>query len=253
VLARFGAGRHSWLLLSLIVPVLAIAQANFTYSDSKGDLAIRARDGQGELVADGYKFDLQGSVQISSRSRRVTIQAARVQARVGRTQGAQSPNELKSATASGGVKVIQSAPGKTSTLQSNSATYTAQGSGASVQATGLVKIVNSDQSKRETLTATGSKGSAVLNSNSARGIDRASLEGPVKVTIIQFGPAGSQVVFTGGRMTLAGNTITLDKNVKASGSGASRFGNLSNVDSVTVYLNDKGEMSRFSFKSGGPK
>jgi hypothetical protein len=237
----------------LIIPAVAFAQANFTYSDSKGDLAIRARDGQGELVEDGYRFDLRGSVQISSRSRRVTIQAARVQARVGRTKGAQSPNELKSATASGGVKLVQTAPGKTSTLQSNSATYTAQGSGASVQASGLVKIVNADQSKRETLTATGSKGSALLNPSSTRGIDRATLEGPVKVTIVQSGPSGSQVVFTGGRMTLAGNTVTLEKNVKATGSGASRFGNLSNVDSVTVYLNEKGEMSRFSFKSGGSK
>jgi predicted transcriptional regulator len=251
VSARPQTRRHAWLLLAITVPVLAWAQANFNYSDSTSDLAIRARDGQGELMADGYKFDLRGAVQITSRSRRVTIQAARVEAAVGRSAGAKSPNELRSAKATGGVKVIQTAPGKTSTLQANAATYAIQGAGASVQATGLVKIINSDQAKRETLTATGSKGTAVLNPKSARGLDRATLEGPVKVTLLQSGPAGSQVVFTGGRMTMSGDSITLSKNVKATGSGASRFGNLSNVDSVTVYLNEKGEMSRFTFKSGG--
>lgn len=237
----------------MILPILALAQSNFTYSDSKGDLAIRARDGQGESLSDGYRFDLMGSVQISSKSRKFILQASRVQATIGKSEIDQSPNELKIAKATGGVRVVQTAAGKSSTLQSNSATYRIQGSGATVDAVGAVRILNSNQAKRETLTATGSSGTAVLNPKSARGIDRATLKGPVRVEIVQSGPASSTVVFTGGKMSMDGSTITLVGNVRALGSGASKFGNLSNVDSVTVQLNANGEMSRFKFKSGGTK
>jgi hypothetical protein len=189
-------------------------------------------------------------VAISSKAKRFTLNAAQVRAVIGRSGSSTSPNELKSAKASGGVKVVQSAQRETSTLQSNSATYTVQGSGAVVQATGSVRLTNSSAAKRETLLATGSSGTAVLSPNSPRGIDRATLNGPVRVQVVQSGAGGSKVVFSGNKMTLNGNLVSLTGKVKATGSGASRFGDLSNVDSVTVTLNDKGEMTKFSFKSG---
>ena len=249
--ARPQTRRHAWVLPILILSALVAAQSVFTYSDLKGDLSIRSKDGQGTMLEDGYRFDLKGSVTVSSKSRRFTLQANQVQANIGKGASSTSPNELKTAKASGNVSITQTAPGKSSTLQSNSATYTAKGTKSLVQVTGSVRLKNTDAGKREVLTATGSSGSATLNPSSARGLEQATLNGPVKVEIIQSGTQASRVVFTGGKMTFAGSTVTLTGNVKATGSGASRFGNLSNVDSLTVHLNDKGEMTRFSFKSGG--
>lgn len=249
--ARPQARRHAWVLWGLILSSLAVAQSVFTYADSTGDLAIRARDGQGTMLDTGYKFDLKGDVRISSRSRRFTLQAANVQATIRRGAGSNSPNELQSATASGGVTVVQSAGGSSSTMSSSTATYTAQGKGALVQAKGSVRLKNLNTAKKETLIATGSSASATLNPNSKRGMDRATLNGPVSVEVVQSSAQGSRVIFTGQKLVLAGDTVTLSGNVKASGAGASRFGNLSNVDSLVVQLNEKGEMTRFTFKSGG--
>jgi len=234
----------------MILPLLSFSQSIFSYSDAKGDLSIRAKDGQGILSAGGYEFDLKGSVAISSKTRQLVLTASRVKASIGKSPGSDAPNELKKATASGGANIVQSASGKSSRLQAGTATYTVQGSGASVQASGSVRIVNVDSGKRETLTATGTSGTARLDSKSPRGISSATLNGPVRVEIVQSAGSASRVVFTGRKMTLSGNQVSLTGNVKASGAGASRFGNLSNVDSLTVTLNDRGEFSRFTFKSG---
>jgi hypothetical protein len=237
----------------MMLTAYAVSQSVFTYSDSKGDLSIRAKDGQGILSSGGYEFDLKGSVSVSSKKRQFVLTAGRVKASIGKSAGSDSPNDLKRATASGGARIIQTASGRSSRLQSNTATYTAQGNGATVQANGAVRIVNVDQAKRETMTATGSRGTAKLDPNSPRGISSATLDGPVRVEIVQSAGTGSKVVFTGNRMNLSGNQVSLTGNVKASGAGASRFGNLSNVDSIVVTLNERGEFSRFTFRSGAGK
>ena len=249
--ARPKARRHAWVLPAVILPALIVAQSVFSYSDAKGDLSIRAKDGQGALSTTGYEFDLMGSVTITSKQRQFVLTASRVKASIVKSAGSESPNELKKATASGGTRIVQTASGKSSRLQANTATYTTQGSGATVQASGSVRIVNIDQNKRETMTATGSSGTARLDPKSPRGISAATLNGPVRVEIVQSGGTASRVVFTGSKMTLSGSQVSLTGNVKASGAGASRFGNLSNVDSVTVTLNERGEFSRFTFRSGG--
>lgn len=248
--ARPAARRNAWIL-ALILPSLIVAQSNFRYSDAKGDLSINARDGQGEITKEGWKFDLKGNVTISSRTERFTLSAPQVSAIVAATRGSSSPNQMKTARATGGVKVTQSTPSSTANLQAQTATYTAGTRTSTLQVQGSVRIQNIDTQKRETLVATGANGTAILNPNAKRGLDSATLNGPVRVEVLQAGSGGGKAVFTGQKLTMNQNQITLTGNVKATGSGSAQFGNLSNVDSVTVDLNDKGEMSRFRFRSGG--
>ena len=249
--SRSQASRYAWVLSAIIAPSLLLAQSVFTYRDTKGDLSLKSRDGQGEMISNGYKFILRGAVSVTSKSRAFTLTADRVEATVSATKSGESPNDLRIAKATGKVKLVQSSAGQNSTLTANSVTYQPLGNQGKVEASGSVTIQNIDSAKRESMRATGSSGSATLDKTAQRGVRTAELKGPVRVDVVQSSKSNSKVVFTGGRLTLTGDTITLSGNVKASGSGASQFGNLSNVDSLTVYLNDKGEMSRFTFKSGG--
>jgi lipopolysaccharide assembly outer membrane protein LptD (OstA) len=237
----------------MILPVIILAQAGFSYSDDKGDLSLRARDGQGEMTANGYQFDLRGGVTITSTSRKFSVKADRVLATVAKGGQESSPNTLEKAVATGNVRIQQSVDGRSASLQSQSATYLAKGDAAEIQAKGMVRIQNIDSGKKETMLATGTSGTATLDPKSKRGISKATLAGPVRIELKQANSQGTTIVFTGNRLTLAGNTVALVGNVKATGSGASRFGNLSNVDSLTVELNDRGEMSRFRFKAGGSR
>lgn len=248
--ARPSTRRNAWLL-TLVLPGLVFAQSNFNYSDAKGDLAIKAKDGAGAILKDGWKFDLKGNVTISSRTEKFNLQAPVVSATIVSAKGSTSPNQVKTATASGGVRLTQSSTGATSNLQSQTATYTSGTNSATVQARGAVRIQNVDNRKRETMVATGSSGTAVLNPKSKRGLDSAILNGPVRVEVVQSGTGSGKATFTGQKLTLRNNQITLTGNVKATGSGSSQFGNLSNVDSVVVDLNDNGEMTRFQFRSRG--
>ena len=234
----------------MIIPGLVLAQSTFTFVGSKGDFAIRARDGKGAPVQGGWKFELEGSVVINSRKDRFTLSAPKVTAIVATTSGG-TASRVKSARATGGVNVTQTTPNSTANLQSQTATYTAGTRTSTLQIQGSVRIQNVDTQKRETLVATGASGTAILNPNSKRGMDSATLNGPVRVEIVQAGASGGKAIFTGQRLTMSQNQVTLSGNVKATGSGSAQFGDLSNVDRITVDLNDKGEMSRFRFQSGG--
>jgi hypothetical protein len=235
----------------ILLPALILAQSVFTYADAKGDLSVRAKDGQGEMLKDGYKFELRGDVNISSRKRKFTLAAPQVTAVVGKSNGAKSPDELRTAKASGGVRLTQAAQVRTSNLQARNATYTIKGSSAMVQANGSVRIQNVDSQKSETMIATGSSASAILDPKSKRGIDKATLNGPVRIEIVQSKGDRSRVVFTGNKLVLYKDTVTLTGNVKATGTGASQLGSFSNLQSVMVFLNDKGEMSHFKWNTGG--
>lgn len=155
------------------------------------------------------------------------------------------------AKATGKVRITQTSGTKSSTLNSNTATYTVQGKGGEVTASGAVRIQNLDGSKKQTVLATGSSGSATLNPDSERGIDQATLNGPVRVEIVQAGENGSRVVLTGRKLVMSGNTLTMTGGVTATGTGASQFGNVQGVDTLTARLNDNGEMTSVSFRSGG--
>lgn len=235
----------------MIIPGLAMAQSTFTFTGSKGDFSIRARDGKGEPIKDGWKFDLEGAVVITSRKDRFTLSAPKVTATVAAVQGSSSASQVKTARATGGVKVTQSTASSTANLQSQTATYTAGARTSTLLVQGSVRIQSIDTQKRETLVATGTSGTAILNPGAKRGMDSATLNGPVRVEIVQAGSSRGKAVFTGQRLTMNQNQVTLTGNVKATGTGSAQFGDLSNVDRVTVDLNDKGEMSRFRFQSGG--
>jgi len=235
----------------MLLASLVLAQSVFTYSDTSRDLRIQAKDGQGTMVESGYRFELRGSVSIDSKKEQFSLRAGKIVADVVSGPIAGGPNQLKAATASLGVRFEQVSPTGSSVLTGSSATYTVQGVGGKLDAKGTVRIVNTNIVKKETLIASGSAITALLDKNSKRGLKSATLSGPVKIELDQAGGQTSRIVFTGRTLTLDGNTIRLSGNVKATGSSASRFGNLGNVDSVTVMLNDKGEMSSFKFRSGG--
>ena len=235
----------------MLLASLVLAQSVFTYSDTSRDLRIQAKDGQGTMVASGYRFELRGNVSIDSKKEKFTLRAGKIVADVVSGPFTGGPNQLKSATASLGIRFEQVSATGRSVLTGSSATYTVQGVGGKLDAKGSVKIVNTNVVKKETLIATGSSVTALLDKGAKRGLKSATLTGPVKIELEQAGGEASRIVFTGRTLTLDGNTIRLSGNVKATGSSASRFGNLGNVDSVTVVLNDRGEMSSFKFRSGG--
>lgn len=243
--------------LFALVP-LAAAQAVFNYSDGKGDLAIRARDAQGTAITDanskvtGYKFKLKGGAHISSKRQGFTLDANQITADAVTSKDSSSPNEIRSAQATGNVQLNQGAANVKSTMKCGNARYQAKGDTAKVTAGGGVTLTNFDSKAKQALTATGSNGTATLDKKASEGygLRDTTLTGSVRVEIKEEASDGV-VVFTGDRLTIDAKKITLSGHVKGNGKAKSRFGSLSNVSSIVVNLNAKREMTSFSFKSGG--
>jgi len=237
------------LLLTVGVP------SNFTFSDSKGDLAIVAKQGQGSMVGDGLHLDLRGSVRIASRKQSFVLTANRVVADAGPGKGSKAVDEIKKATATGGVKLVQSADNVSTNLQCAIANYRLAGDAAIVDCQGSVRIQNFDVAKQQAIVATGGSGTATLDKKAKEGfgLREATLTHSVKVDVLDSTTKGGHAIFTGDKLTMTPNRITLTGNVKAQGNGTARFANLGKVDSIVVNLNDRKEMTSFSFKSGGGK
>jgi hypothetical protein len=237
----------------ILLSALVLAQSVFTYSDSQNDMMIRANNGMGTMTPAGWQFDLRGKVNLLSKKEKVSLTASQVKADIASGKDAKRASSIRRAVATGGVVIVQTAESQTAKLNSSTATYKALGAKGQVDARGAVRIETVNSQKKQTLVATGSSAIAILNKSSKKGIESATLNGPVRVQIVQSAGESSTIVFTGNKLTLAGNQVTLTGNVRASGQGAARFGNLGNVDSVVAMLNDKGELTSFKFRSGSGK
>lgn len=235
----------------MILPAILLAQAGFSFRDATGDLSGKARNGGFTPAGSGYEVRFDGAVSLSSKSRGFSLSSDNVITRLAKKNGSGTATSMEWAKATGRVKITQTSGSKSSTLNSNSATYTVRGKGGDVTASGSVRIQNLDGAKKQTVLATGSSGSATLNPDSKRGIDQATLNGPVRVEIVQAGEKGSRVILTGKKLVMNGNTMTMTGGVTATGSGASQFGNVQGVDTLIARLNDNGEMTSVSFRSGG--
>ncbi len=237
--------------------ILVLGQSAFVYSDSKGDLTLHSNEGQGTMVKNGPKYDLKldlrGKVQIASRRQKFVLNADRVQAYAVPTKESKSPNEIRSATATGGVKFSQSADQRSSTIQCATAVYNANGDIAKLDARGSVRIQSFDAAKKQNLTAAGATGTATLDKNAkdGAGLREATLTTSVKVDIVDLSTKGGHAIFTGDRLTMTQKQIVLTGHVKAQGSVAERLGNIGGMQKLTVDLNDKKEMTGFSFSGGG--
>lgn len=244
-------GRYAGVLAAVILPSLILAQAGFSFRDSSGDLTGKARNGGFAPAGSGYEVRFDGQVALSSKSRGFSLASDKVTTRLAKAKGSDTATTLEWAKATGKVRITQTSGSKKSNLASSSATYTVRGKGGEVSASGSVRIENIDGSKRQTVVATGSSCTATLAPDSKRGIDKATLNGPVRIEIVQAGTGGSKVVLTGNKLVMNGNTLTLSGKVSATGTGASQFGNVSGVDTLVAQLNDNGEMKSANFRSGG--
>lgn len=255
VSARSQASRYAWLFSALVAPVIVFAQGNFRYSDAKGDLAIKAVNGGGKPIPQGWKLDLVGNVSISSKRQNFTLNADKVTANILATKGSSSANEVKTSTATGKVRIVQKADQRSSNIRSNEAIYRSLGTSAQVDFRGAVYIESIDERKKQTLIATGTSGTATLDKTAkdTSGLRQAILNGPVQIEIDQVKFNGSTAFFKAAKLTLSPGKIVLSGNVSGTGRGANKIGDFFNMDTVTVILNERNEMKSFSFSSGKPK
>ena len=229
---------------SAILAVGAIGQATFTYRDRTGDLTITAKGGLVEQPKAGQlKLTLTGSpVVLRSRSDGLELRAPRLVCNATSVGG---KTNLKAATASGGLTVTRA--GGTST--SSSGTYTATEAGGQLDLRGNVRLVDRGQRNRDMMVVTGSNGTALLGD---RGVERATLAGPVRATIVQQG--GGTVVATGSRMMLnraaTPATIVLAGNVSIKGSGQNTLGEIQGADRAVLTLNTAGEVRSVRIEQG---
>jgi|GEM_PF-3908697 len=235
--------------------ILALGQSGFVYSDAKKDLTIHSKQGQGTMGGtpenQTLTLDLKGSVQISSKRQGFNLNADRVQAFVVPGQKSKSPNEIRSATATGQVKMTQTGKGKSSTIFCETATYQTSGDVAKVNAKRSVRIQSFDEKKKQTLVGTGSSGTATLDRSNAGGdgLREATLTGSVRVDIVDASANGGHAIFTGDLLTITQREITLTGHVKGQGSVTERLGNLSGVNKIVLKLNERKEMTGFSFNT----
>ena len=118
---------------------------------------------------------------------------------------------------------------------------------------GATKIVNTEAVTKRKVTATGSAGVASLNPT-VKGngsLQRASLEGPVKIVAVLAETKGtSTYTATGNQLDIVNDakpsTITLAGNVKVktvSTDPAAGDSNVEGLDKIVLSLNDKGEVT----------
>lgn len=243
-----------------LLALIATAQSNFTYTDADRRLAVTAKEGQGSMITvkgelKGIHLELKGGVRISSSRQKFVLNANHVDADAVPGKGSKSPNEIQRALATGGVRFSQSANTRSTNLQCVTATYRTSGNAAIVDAKGSVRIQSFDSSKKQTMTATGGSGTATLDKDSkdGDGLREATLNGSVRVDVIDAAAKSAHLIFTGDKLTMKPRQIVLSGHAKFQGSQTGRFGNLGTVDSIVVNLNDRKEMTSFSFKSGGGK
>ncbi|MBC8066553.1 MAG: hypothetical protein H7Y17_17110 [Chlorobia bacterium] len=232
-----------------------LAQTGFRYSDDKRDLTISAQNGGGKPIPQGWKLDLLRNVSIASQLQKFTLKADKVTVDIASTKGSTSANEVKTATASGKVKIVQRADLRSSNIQSNQATYRSLGKTAQVDLRGSVYIESIDEKKNQTLVATGSSGTATLDkeAKNTSGLRQAILNGPVQIEVDQAGSEGSTMLFKGNKLTLSPGKAVLSGNVSADGRGKNKIGSFTNMDTLTVILNERNEMKSFAFSSGKVK
>ena len=231
---------------ALAIAGLAVAQkGEFTYRDSSGNLVVTAKGGKVTRLTDGFRLNLGGPVTLTSKTQSMTIKAGSVEANL----AGGSTMRVTSATAANGFNLIKNAADRMSQITGAKATLTSGSSADQVTISGPVSILATDASKRQTLNASGTSGTASFSNSGANrgGLLKAGLDGPVKVTLLEFTNDGkpSKIVVTGNRLSIDGQespTVTVTGNVKISGEGASTFGTFSNLGKAVFKLNAKGEV-----------
>lgn len=233
---------------------IAFAQTIFNYSDSAGNLQVRAKDAQGSQIKGGYRFDLKGGASVVSKRQGMSLSANQITVEAVASKGSNSPDEVKNAKATGSVKFDQSAGARKTTLTCANANYKSLGETAQLDTSGGVTIQSFDSAKKESLNAKGASGTAMLDrkAEGGFGLRTATLTNGVRVEVIESGNQNSRVVFTGDKLTMDPNKITLTGHVKAQGKNSTGLGNLGNVDVLVINLKDQ-KMTSFSFRTGGGK
>lgn len=230
----------------ILLTALVVAQSGFSFYGKDNSLEVHSGKGKVLEVGQNYKLVLSNGVNLQKKDEKIVLTASQVTAMIVKDAGAKQPNTLRTAVATGKVKVVQTGQNVTANLQSNEATYTkGQGKQAIVQATGNVRLQHLDSGKRQTLLATGRSGSANLDPNSKRGISKALLNGPVRLEAVRASAKGSKWVFTGNKLTVDGNVAKLIGNAKMVGTGYEAEANV-----FTAFLNDSGEVVGFESSSG---
>jgi|GEM_PF-5274884 len=164
---------------------------------------------------------------------------------------AKEANAIRHAAASGGVRVIRTAPTGRSEMTGSSGTYTVA-SAAKLVLNGPVKLTD-ESAGSPSFSATGSLLTANFeNSASSTPLKSAVLSGPVNVTIRQAaspGKPGSDVKLSAARLILDHNasppTMVLSGGVRVHGIGAAGSTNMS-FQEMVLTLNDRDEVVKIS-------
>jgi len=259
------------LVFGASVSAFAFAQERFRYTDPSGNILVLATDaGMDNVNGTTTKLDLSGKVDITSASQGLHLTADHVTCIVAEVKAAaaksKAKKELQSATAKGNLhvtKTVSNANGKQTTdITGSEGQIDSKPAGSVVTLKGPVTLKNLDETKRSTMTATGSSAVATLEpgdkSKLTNGLVAATLQGPVTMDLIETAAAGSSsgahANGTADRMEISrsgtGSTVRLTGHVEIHGSGGSRIGNASGLSSATFELNAAGEVRSFKMKAG---
>lgn len=246
--------RSPFVLLGCLAALGGAAQTSrFTYRDRSGNLSVQAASGGMVRLPVGYRLSLQGLVTMSSKTQGLTMRARSVEADI----VGDSTLSLKSLTATGTVEITRSGGYRQTQLTGSKGTYQAGSSSDRVTMSGPVRLTTTDAAKRQTISATGANGSAVLaNAGALKGtLTTAKLVGSVKVTLLEFRPDGKQskIIVTGNQMDVNNQgspTVVVSGHVAAAGEGASTLGSFTNLSKMTFQLNKTGEVVGFQSEAG---
>ncbi len=247
-----------WLaLLGLIA--IASAQSRFSVQSSNGDFKLQATDGSvvtlDKNVFRATLISRGGQVYAASKAQGLELFAGRAVVEASSADGKQA--SVRSATGTGGVRVVKTGGGGRSEMTGATATYKPSGNTATLTVTGSVRLANSNSKASQDVVATGSGLTALLDaSNNDRPLRAATLGGPVKVQARQAAVGGQKagnLLVTGNRLvydnTGAQAKLTISGGVKMNGlqSGLSFSGS---VGTVVLYLNSANEVVRTDFNGG---
>ena len=208
----------------MAVSVLAAAQDK-TVTDSSRGFVLRFREFLfQQLPGPLYRFNLKspgGNVYIASKKQGIEVYAPKIDLDAIAVLS-KEVNTIKTATASGGVRAVRSAPDGRSDFKGGTAKYTMQGARATLAISGPVRMTNFSSANQRSFDATGSSLMAEMDKGGS--MTTAILNGPVTLKIKQAANGknkASDLTVTAQKMVLAqrksGGTLTLTGNVRPSG------------------------------------
>lgn len=252
------------LILVGLAATLTAAQntRQIVYEDQAKNLRMAANSlAVAQATPTSRNLLLKGSVSLTSVSEGLDLRAGNVKTSIV-TNTRTKEEEIRTGQASGGVRLMKTVVNKKGTqvtvLTSATADYLARAVDALVTMRSAVKIVSTNEAKRQNMVAYGSSGTAVLVRSSKtdkNGLRTATLTGAVRIEILDRSDAKGQktIIATGSRLEIDNTTkpmtAVLTGDVKFVGNNNPLAGTLKGIKWVQFKLNEQGESQSFLARS----